>query len=335
MLLKDAKFSLWCDFLERDFLESGFTALLKEEIINGVTSNPAIFKSAFLTSPAYKEDIEALKEKDAKTIYEALAVQDIQKSADIMKDLYKKSDDGFVSIEVDPFLCDNSKGTIEEAQRLYKMIDRENVMIKIPATKEGFIAMENLIAEGININATLIFSPEQAVGCLDAFEKGLEQFARNDSGKKTPQAVISIFVSRFDRKMDASLFSRNIKGGLVGIMNATKIYNQIEERAIPNVRALFASTGVKGDVLPKDYYITNLLYQNCVNTAPLETINAFVENKDFSVQTPLSNEEIDYFFDVVKNQGFDMSKVYDELMGEGLEAFKNAFKEILRELKGN
>ena len=328
MYIEDAKFSLWCDFIERDFLESGLKELISKKIVNGATSNPSIFKNAFLTSSAYKKDIEALKGRDAKEIYESLAIKDIQSSADILQDLYQNSDDGFISIEVDPNLCDDAKGTIEEARRLKKAIDRENIMIKIPATDAGFVAMEQLIGEGIHINATLIFSPAQAAGCLDAFEKGSKLFGKG----VLPKAVISVFVSRFDRKMDSALYERNIKGGLLGIFNASKIYNDIQKRALPNVRALFASTGVKGDEYVKDYYITNLLFANSINTAPIETIEAFVKTGIKETREPFSDEQIEEFFRVVKTQEFDMESVYKELMDEGLDAFKDAFSDILKEL---
>ena len=322
MFIKDINFSLWCDFLERDFLEKDFSKLLDKNIINGITTNPSIFQNAFKTSSAYKQDISKLQDKTPKEIYEYLAIKDIQKSADMLSNLYKQNDDGFVSIEIDPFLCDDSKGSIKEAKRLYTLIDRDNVMIKVPATDAGFIVIEELIGEGINVNATLIFSPSQADGCLNAIERGLKNHPQ-----KTPSAVISIFVSRFDRKL-------NLPENLVGIINATKIYNQIQKRALKNTRALFASTSVKGDNLDKDYYIKELLYENAINTASLDSIDAFLKNETFQAKTPLCDQEIEEFFEKLKNSGIDMSQIYSALLNEGLEAFKIAFKEMLKELKG-
>ncbi len=333
MYIKDANFALWCDFIERDFLDSDFKEMLSKEIVNGATSNPAIFKNAFLTSPAYKDDIEALKGKTPKEIYESLAIKDIQKAADILHNLYEKGDDGFISIEVDPFLCDDAPNTIEEAKRLYKEIDRKNVMIKIPATEAGFIAMEELFSQGISINATLIFSPNQSLGCLDAFEKGLERFREKNLSQNEPKGVISVFVSRFDRKMDNELFDRNIRRGILGVINANKIYHQIEDRKIEQVRTLFASTGVKGDELLPYYYITKLLFKNAVNTAPIATINSFLQTKNTTPTQPLTKEVIDGFFKVLEEQEIDIEKVYQELMDEGLQAFKDAFQEILEELE--
>ncbi len=333
MFIESAKFSLWCDFIERDFLEKDFPIMIANKTVNGATSNPSIFKNAFLNSPAYKEDIHALQGETPKAIYEALAIKDIKLSADILKELYENDDDGFISIEVDPLLCDDSDATIEEAKRLYASIDAPNVMIKVPATDAGFIAMETLFAEGINVNATLIFSPKQAKGCLDAFEKGLNSFLKSDKNQKAPKAVISIFVSRFDRKMNASLADKSLPVNRVGIYNATDIYHDIKSRNIPGVRTLFASTGVKGDDLNAAHYIMELLFPDCVNTAPLETIEAFLTVKEAGVKTAPSKEEIGTFFATLKAENIDMSQVYQELMDEGLEAFKEAFKEILKQLE--
>ena len=172
MYLKDEKFSLWCDFVEKRFLQGEFLTLIDGGKINGATSNPAIFKSAFLTSPAYKEAKDSLVGKNSKEIYEALAISDIMQAADVLRPLYDNGDDGFISIEVDPFLSDDAQGTIEEGRRLVKAINRPNVMIKVPATNAGFEAMSVLMGDGIHVNATLVFSTKQDTGCLNEFEKG-------------------------------------------------------------------------------------------------------------------------------------------------------------------
>ncbi|ATB68372.1 transaldolase [Sulfurospirillum diekertiae] len=174
MYKNDIKFSLWCDFVERSFLEGEFGDLIEKKIVNAATSNPSIFKSAFLGSPAYAEDKAKLHGKSAKEMYEALAIGDIQRAAKKLLPLYEKDDDGFISIEVDPFLCDDAEATIEEGKRLFKAIGYPNVMIKVPATEEGFIAMEVLLSEGINVNATLIFSDIQTKYCLEAFTRANE-----------------------------------------------------------------------------------------------------------------------------------------------------------------
>ncbi len=326
MFLKKFKFSLWCDFVERNFLKNDFKKLIENSVVNGATSNPAIFKSAILTSPLYKDEIKKLKDLDSKEIYEKLACEDIKIAADILYPLYENGDDGFISIEIDPRLCDDAKKSIEEGKRLFKKIARENVMIKVPATEAGYEVIESLVAEGIHVNVTLVFSPLQAKLALDAVKRGQKRITQD---VEFPKVVISVFVSRFDRKLDKILLEKNIKGGLTGIYNASKIYNMIESQNIINVRTLFASTGVKDDNLEGDYYIKELLYSNSINTAPLKTIDEFLKNDKFIVKTPLSNDVIDSYFQVLKYQDIDMQKVYDELISEGLEAFKIAFKDIL------
>ncbi len=171
MFLEKEKFALWVDFIERDFIGTTMKELVDKKIINGATSNPAIFKNAFLNSPAYKDEIAQLKgTMTPKAIYETLAIKDIQAAADVLRPLFDKGDDGFVSIEVDPTLANDAQATIDEGKRLYKMINRPNVMIKVPATDAGYKAMEALVADGISVNATLIFSLTESLSCAKAFE---------------------------------------------------------------------------------------------------------------------------------------------------------------------
>jgi transaldolase len=330
MFKEDINFSLWCDFVERSFLDGEFKELLSQNIVNGATSNPAIFKSAFLTSEAYKKERETLKGLDAKEVYETLAIKDIAIAADRMNYLYEKDDDGFISFEVDPFLCDDTQGTIEEGKRLFRTIGKDNVMIKVPATDAGYSAMEELMKEGINVNATLIFSPTQAKNTIEAFKRATETLKKNGHSKKLPQGVISIFVSRFDSKLDKKLEGIGLPVAKVGIVNATKIYNLIETYAMPNVRTLFASTGAKRDDLNPDYYIKELLFKNSINTAPLDTIKAFIKSKNQHEAIP--SKECDAFFEELSKNGIDIELIYEELMHEGLLSFKDAFQQILNEL---
>ncbi|MBV5278956.1 MAG: transaldolase [Campylobacteraceae bacterium] len=333
MYMNNIGFSLWCDFVERSFLEGEFKELLEKNIVNAATSNPSIFKSAFLTSEAYANDKALLKGKSPKEIYESLAISDIKLAASTLLPLYEKEDDGFISIEVDPFLCDDAQATIEEGKRLYSTIGFPNVMIKVPATQAGFIAMEALLSDGINVNATLIFSVAQAKECLNSFQKANEKLIEKNPNVKLPKAVISVFVSRFDRKLDDMLKKLDFATSRVGIMNAMQIYHLVESYQLPNVRTLFASTGVKGDELRPDYYIRELLFKNSINTAPLPTIEAFIENEKMPKEIVLREDEIKNFFDSLLANGVDMEVVCDALMEEGLGAFKEAFREILEALK--
>ena len=326
MYLQEEKFALWADFIERDYLDNEFKNLIEKGIINGATSNPAIFKNAILTSPAYKQQLAELDGLDAKVKYEAVAIFDIQKAADILRPLYDAGDDGYVSIEVDPMLCDDAEGTIDEGRRLHKTIDRPNVMIKVPATTAGYTAMEALVSDGIAVNATLIFSKEQALSCAEAFEVG-------QKGAASVDTVISVFVSRIDRALDAELTEKGIAPALAGNYNAAAIYNAIEAKGVERCRTLFASTGVKGDDLRPSYYIDELLAGHSVNTAPVETIDAFVKGGDKMVKLPIDAETIDAHFQKIKEAGIDFDAVVTKQIDDGLDAFKEAFREILSELE--
>lgn len=327
-------FSLWCDFIEREFLENDFTKMIEGGIIEGATSNPAIFQKSFLEE-SYREQKESLKGKNPKEIYEALAKSDIQRAAELLMPIYTNNpNDGYVSIEVDPNLCQDSKGTIEEGVRLFKEIGYPNVMIKIPATKAGFVAMEELISQGISVNATLVFTKEQTIECMEAFNRGYENLKKTTKkeSKDFPRAVVSIFVSRFDRKCDSILKENGIPVATLGVKNAQHLYHIINDYSLPCVRALFASTGVKDDSLDPIYYIKELYHQYAINTAPLATIEAFMKVEALQETYLPSYEELDEYFKVVANAGVDLQKVSSELLEQGLEDFKNAFAKILESL---
>lgn len=332
MFNNDIKFSLWCDFLERDFINSKFPKLIDKEIISGATTNPSIFKSAICSSKAYLDIKNSYKRKSPKKIYEILATLDIKMAASMLLKNYANFNDGFVSIEVDPNLHDNPKASYEEGKRLFNIIKMPNTMIKIPATKYSYGAMSDLIKKGINVNATLVFSIDQVSECLEAFKEGTELYKKRFPNCVLPTGIISIFVSRFDRFLDEELEKNGLQTSKFGVYNATKLYKMIETRGLPNVRALFASTGVKGNELQKDYYIKELFYPNAINTAPLETIEAFV--KQNYVQKELPNDtEIAKFFDDIKKANINYEKLCKKLLDDGLEAFCIAFEDILQSLK--
>lgn len=326
MYLEEMKFSLWADFIEREYLDNEFKELIARGTINGATSNPAIFKNAILTSKAYREQLASLDELSAKEKYEAVAIFDIQKAADILYPLYEKGDDGYVSIEVDPFLCDDAEATIAEGERLYRMIDRKNVMIKVPATDAGYKAMKVLSSQGIAVNATLIFSKQQAISCAEAFVEGGAIY-----GKKV-DSVISVFVSRIDRALDAKLVEHGIIPALTGIYNSADIYAEIEAMQVEGCRVLFASTGVKDDSLATDYYIENLLAYNSVNTAPIDTIKAFEKNTITKNALPIDAQKIEQHFKKIAEVDVDFDALLQTQISDGLEQFKDAFKEILEAL---
>ena len=326
-LKEDINYSLWCDFIERDFLENRFKEIIKKKIIQGATSNPAIFESSITNSVAYKQQLDMLQANSAKTIYEELALTDIKRAATLLDDLHKKdADDGFISIEVDPLLCDDAAGTIEEGVRLYSLINADNVMIKVPATEAGYIAMRELTSRGINVNATLIFSPLQAIKCAQALDEGIK-----DSNKDI-KAVVSVFVSRLDRIADAELVAKGLQASKLGIMNATKCYHEVNKFQNANIRTLFASTGVKGNDLNPTYYIDNLIYPNSVNTAPLATIEDWLTDGSKVETTLISEAECNKYFELLKSKDIKMDAIYNKLLVDGLEAFKVSFKDLLSKL---
>lgn len=321
-------YSIWCDFVERSFLENEFQELINNETIKGATSNPAIFQQSISNSSAYTQQINMLQANDNKKIYEELAITDIKRAAELLKPLYDtNANDGFISLEVDPTLCDDMMGTIEEGARLHNQIGYDNVMIKIPATQAGYGAMEHLTSLGINVNATLIFSPEQALQSAIALNNGIKK-----SGKDT-KGVVSIFVSRFDRTLDDHLKKVELEASRTGIINATLCYHEIEAIGNKNIRTLFASTGVKGDDLTPSYYIDELIFPNSVNTAPLNTINAWLRDGKKEQSEIISKEDCIKYFEILKSHQIDIEKVYNELLQDGLSAFKVSFQELLKKVK--
>lgn len=343
---KIPNFSLWCDFVEREFLENEFKAMIARSEIKGATSNPAIFANAILTSNAYKSDIENLRNsgKNAKAIYESLAFSDIKSAAVSLLPLWEQDkNDGFISIEIDPMLCDDVGQSIDEGWRIFQSINMPNVMIKVPATEAGFEVMNALYGRGISVNATLIFSQNQVQKCLEAFGNNSNANATNRNATKhnltnhnatnsAPKAVISIFVSRFDRYLEANANpvldsgeSNGESAPKLGTYNAMKCYEIIESFGNPHIRALFASTGVKGDKIPSAYYVTNLLLKNSINTAPLATIRDFIK-LDSPKMTQIAPKIDEYLAQ------FEVEKIAQELLDSGLEAFKVEFEKMLKSI---
>lgn len=314
-------YSIWVDYLERDFIVRQLPGFLAGGAC-GVTTNPAIFKAAFTGSCAYEAQKQQSKLK-GKSLYELLAVSDVQAACDALSGVFDGTN-GFVSIEVDPAFAHDAASTIEEAKRMYKLIKRENVMIKIPATPAGYIAIKQLVQAGIPVNATLVFALDQTERILKAVHNS------------TVAVVISVFVSRFDRLIDSKLPAH--LQSKTGIYNAAQHYNAIQSAGEKNVRTLFASTGVKGDALPKSYYVSALAAENCVNTAPLEAITAYWA--DGGAQQPIipksilpiSHEAISEFQRELSANGIDLQAVCDHLISDALAQFQTAFSDILTRL---
>ncbi|WP_104757762.1 transaldolase [Helicobacter salomonis] len=317
-------FYLWCDFIERDFLEGEFRTLIQRGQIAGATSNPALFAQAITRSQAYKEAINALKGDTPKVLYEALAIEDIQRAADLLLPLYEKNKaTGYISLEIDPFLEGDVSACVQEAKRLHQALARPNVMIKIPATPSGLEAMAHLSAH-MPINATLVFSPTQAKECALALKNAQHM------------GVISVFVSRLDVALDRFLAQAPITttqrtqlAHQLGAANALECYQHIQNLNLPHLYPLFASTGVKEPTLPKDYYIQALKIPHSINTAPLEALHAYHH-------APSSAPKILEFAPLkaqLESLGFDLNQTYAELLNAGLASFQESFKTLLSSLE--
>ncbi|MEO1942496.1 MAG: transaldolase family protein [Campylobacterales bacterium] len=313
---------IWADYLDREFLEGQFQEWVEEGFVTGITSNPAIFATAF-QKPFYREQIRRLKGRGAKEIYEELAVGDIQRACDVLEPIFRESGGrtGYASIEVDPNLIEDWKGTLDEGLRLWEKIGRPNLMIKVPANRAGYRAMEELSKRGINVNGTLVFSPSQAMETFEAIGKG--------RGK----GVVSIFVSRFDRKLNSLLREKGLAPDRVGLFNGIKIYNQLLELGTNQIRPLFASTGVKQSYLPKDYYFSSLNLPEGILTLPLDVIEYLRGKEELEEGFQFQTRHIDSFFSFLSPAGINLQKVYQELFREGVEAFQNSFKSLLKGLK--
>jgi transaldolase len=316
-------FSLWADYIDKSFVEGKLKEMISDGTVSGATSNPTIFKDAFLNSASYKDELALLKDKTPYEKYEHLAISEIKRAAQTLRSIYEASDgkDGFVSIEINPFLANKTDESIQEGKKLFHAIGEPNVMIKVPATEAGTKVMTELLNDNIAVNATLIFSPTQA--------KAILQQVSNIKDKTKP-IVLSVFVSRFDRllndKVPASMKNR------VGIMNGALIYNEVLKSRVSNAKTLFASTGVKIDQkLSNDYYITKLLAPNSINTAPISAIEAFVEAQIEIVALPLPESKILGFFKELQTF-VNIDDVYDELIKDGLAQFENSFTKILESL---
>ncbi|RDU70715.1 transaldolase [Helicobacter aurati] len=340
--------NIWCDFIERGFLQSGFQDLVHTGLINGATTNPSIFANAF-KSGNYQQAIQKIQETNslqslskkqyAKAIYEHLALEDVQTAAKILQPLYEQdSKNGLISIEIDPYLCDDIESSIDEGKRLWQKLQCPNVMIKVPATSSGFVIMEKLMSAGIHVNATLVFSKEQVQNVLQAFQQAYKNLTNstNNSSQVTqnPQGVISVFVSRYDREIDEHL--EKALRGKYGICNATDIYQDfIERNNNPYFRILFASTGVKErNEIYRDagYYVYPLAFDHCVNTLPLTTIQEIDYKKLQQIQIT-NNEYNDTLLQELRHKldsvGINANELAQKLLQQGLESFQASFQDAL------
>ena len=345
--LHDQGQSIWLDFISRDILANGELDQLLALGIRGVTSNPSILNQAISGSDAYTQDIAALAADgaDAFAIYDALSQADITAAADRLLPLYESSDrgDGFVSLEVSPDLADDTEGTVQEALRLWRAINRPNLMVKVPATAAGIPAISQLIGEGVNINATLMFSLADYDAVAFAYIEGLERLVAAGGDPGRVASVASFFVSRIDGVVDKQLAAvgNSVLQGKIAIANAKLAYRRFQQvfsgprwqaladRGARYQRPLWASTSTKNPVYPDTLYVDNLIGAHTVNTLPLPTIEAALDHAVVASTVDQGYDEAQAQIDALAPLGIDFKQVTDDLQIAGVKAFADAFHSLL------
>lgn len=352
--------SIWLDYIRRNLLTSGeLKKLIDEDGLRGMTSNPAIFEKAIVGSTDYTDLLQSLAQKhdlDAKARYEVLAIRDIQDAADFLRPVYEatKRRDGYVSLEVSPYLARDTNGTLDEARRLWKAVARENVMIKVPGTAEGIPAFQQLIGEGININVTLLFAQEVYEKVAEAYIAGLEQLSATGGDVSKMASVASFFISRIDTLVDSKVNEKLkakpdaqqealLKGilGRVAIANGKLTYQKylqifsgprwekLAARGAQTQRVLWASTSTKNPAYRDVIYVEELIGKDTVNTVPPATLDAFREHGRVRESLTENIESAKQTMSDLAKVGISMKEVTDQLTVEGVKLFADAFDKLL------
>jgi transaldolase/glucose-6-phosphate isomerase len=339
--------AIWLDYIRRSFITSGDLQALVEDGLRGVTSNPTIFEKAIAGSTDYDDALRRLVDegKTVEEIYEALALDDIQRAADLLRPVYEQTNgaDGYVSLEVSPNLADDTEGTIAEARRLFAALDRPNVMIKVPATPAGVPAIQALIGEGVNVNVTLIFSMAQYEAVAEAYVAGLEKLAAAGGDVSQVASVASFFVSRVDTAVDRALeeVGEAELQGQIAIANSRVAYARFREifsgarwerlvrKGARVQRVLWASTSTKNPLYPDTLYVDSLIGPHTVNTVPPATLNAF---RDHGVVAPTLEAGLDEARARVArlaDLGVDLDGITQRLQDEGVAKFARSFESLM------
>ena len=346
--------SPWLDFIKRSFTADGLQTLIDRDGLKGITSNPAIFEKAMGAGTDYDAGFKALADAadhDALDIYEALAIEDIQQAADLMRPVYLATNkvDGYVSLEVSPYLALRTEDTVAEARRLWKAVGRENLMVKVPGTEAGAPAIRTLIGEGLNINVTLLFSLEPYRAVAEAFIAGLEDRAAQGHDIAGQSSVASFFVSRIDAVMDKKIDERVAKGetglkalrGKIAVANAKVAYQYyLDLVASPRWQALaakgplpqrllWASTGVKDKAYSDVMYVEQLIGRDTVDTIPPATMDAFRDHGTAAETLTQGLDEAKQVLAEAEKAGLDLDGVTKKLVADGVELFAEAADKLL------
>ncbi|MDB5009974.1 MAG: transaldolase [Mucilaginibacter sp.] len=345
--------SIWLDFIDREIIKTGkLKKLIDEDGVRGVTSNPAIFEKAITSSSDYDEDIRTLSDSDKKTedIFFELAVNDIQKACDLFDGVYNEGvvgADGYVSLEVSPFLALDTEGTTKQALELWKKVNRKNVMIKIPGTKPGLAAIRNSIGHGLNINVTLLFGLPRYEEVTEAYISGLEDHLAAGHSVEHISSVASFFLSRIDVLVDPMLDEKGLGDlkGEVAIASAKKAYEiykrvfsgerweKLAAKGAKPQRLLWASTSSKNPAFKDTKYVEALIGADTVDTVPLETIEAF---RDHGVAANTLEQGLDKATETLnrlKAAGIDINQITQKLEDEGIDKFNKPFEKLLKAIE--
>lgn len=342
--------SVWLDYIRRQFIEDGGLQDAINRGVRGVTSNPAIFAKAIAGSDDYDDAMKPLVDagKSVEEIYEALAIEDIQNAADILRPIYDESNgaDGYVSLEVNPHLARDTQGTIDEARRLYKEVNRPNVMIKIPATSEGIPAITEVIGDGINVNVTLMFSLDHYDAVAEAYIAGLEKLDAIGGDVSEVASVASFFVSRVESAVDEALMEVDEKDlmGEIAVANTRAAYKRFLEtftgerwealaaKGAKVQRPLWASTSTKNPAYPDTKYVDDLIGADTVNTMPPETLEAFDDHGTVAI-TIDAFDDAHAKLDALKETGVDLDAITEKLQEDGVDKFSKPFDDLLDSIK--
>jgi transaldolase len=355
--------SIWYDNIERKLLNDGTLAgMIESGQIRGITSNPSIFNSAISQSDDYDQDIKSLTNQglSREEVYEQLTVKDIQEAADLFLNLYNQSNgqDGYVSLEVSPYLAHDTEGTIKEAQKIWNAVGRPNLMVKIPATIEGLSAISEAISMGININVTLIFSLERYKQVREAFIAGLEKRVSAKQDISPVASVASFFISRIDTKVDHFLESikttaspenqdriNSLKGkaaiasGKLAYADYQQTFDEeqrfllLREHGANRQRALWASTSTKNPDYPDTIYVEELIGPDTVNTVPPATLAKFYDHGKVALTIDKDLETAHQVFRDLKLVGVDLEQLTQELENEGVKSFADAYTSLLNSIE--
>lgn len=348
--------SIWLDFIDRSLLQGDtLAARLRDEALTGMTSNPTIFEKALAAGTAYDAQLKAAAAgKTAWELFELVETDDVRTACDIFRPVYEASGkrDGYVSIEVSPGAAHDAKATVEEAHRLWKTVDRPNVMIKVPGTAEGCIALEQLIADGLNVNVTLLFAVAAHERVIDAYLAGLERRAAAGLPLDHVASVASFFVSRVDSAIDAALDAM-VKGGTLAadraqalqgkaaIANAKRAYRLFQQKfsgprwqalagkGAQLQRPLWASTSTKNPAYRDTIYVEELIGPDTVNTMPPNTLDAFRDHGVTKRTVDADLAAADAVLDELEALGIKLDAVTDKLLAEGLASFQKSFDTLV------